>query len=171
MRKHSMISAALMVMLGSSSLFARGPAAAPLAELGEPQAVLQAPGQPVAPELPAPAAQPVPLATPPLPEGAMPGPSLGDPPRGELFPKVAYRWVRKIAPCSVPMVVSVKDPCASKDACCPAKCVNVEICVPKCPEPPKVITNKSGCKTCYDFGKYRVEVVSRGGAVVVSYHN
>jgi hypothetical protein len=89
-----------------------------------------------------------------------------------LFTKVKVRDPRRIACNSVPMVVTVKDPCACKDVCntCGPKCVNVLVCVPGCTEcPPKVTCKRDGAFVRYDFGKYRVEVRSRKGFVEIDY--
>lgn len=93
---------------------------------------------------------------------------------GPVYQNVRYRAVRNIAPCAVPMIVSVQDPCYCADpcnACAGPKCVNVEICVPQCPCPPKVCTSKCGTQTTYDFGKYAVNITSRKGVVTVSYRD
>jgi hypothetical protein len=88
-----------------------------------------------------------------------------------LYHCVKYRDERKIAPCAVPMIVMVKDPCAKRcDPCEPPKCVAVQICVPPCSTcPPKVVCRRGGEYVKYDFGKYRVEIRSRNGVVRVDY--
>jgi hypothetical protein len=90
-----------------------------------------------------------------------------------LYHRVKYRDQRKIAPCAVPMIVMVKDPCAKCDPCnpcAPAACVAVQICVPPCSTcPPKVCCKRGGEYVSYDFGKYRVEIRSRNGVVKVDY--
>jgi hypothetical protein len=90
-----------------------------------------------------------------------------------LFQCVKYKDQRKIAPCAVPMIVMVKDPCAKCDPCnpcAPAACVAVQICVPPCSTcPPKVCCKRGGEYVSYDFGKYRVEIRSRNGVVKVDY--
>ena len=88
-----------------------------------------------------------------------------------LFPCVKYRDVRNIAPCAVPVVVQVPDPCACRDRCnpcAPRPCVNVQICVPQngCPT---VCVTRHGNKTRFDYGKYAVDVVSINGKIVVDY--
>lgn len=107
-------------------------------------------------------AQPVPTAMQPVPfQEAAP-----------LFTNVKIRDPRRIACNSVPMVVTVKDPCACKDVCntCGPKCVNVLVCVPGCTEcPPKVTCKRDGAYVRYDFGKYRVEVRSKKGVVEIDY--
>ena len=84
---------------------------------------------------------------------------------------VKYKDKCKIAPCAVPMIVVVKDPCAKRcDPCAPPQCVAVEICVPPCSAcPPKVTCRRNGEYVKYDFGKYRVEIRSRNGVVRVDY--
>jgi len=88
-----------------------------------------------------------------------------------LFDCVKYKDRRNIAPCAVPMIVSVPDPCACRSACdcsCGPQCVYVEICVPPC-DCPCVKWKRCGEKLVYDFGKYEVEITSRKGVVVVDY--
>jgi len=102
-----------------------------------------------------------------------------------LFACVKVRDEKKIACKSVPMIVSVKDPCAEQDKCkclfkclckCPCertppKCVNVQICVPACSEcPPKVTCRKDGGYVKYDFGTSSVVVRSKKGFVEVDYN-
>jgi len=90
-----------------------------------------------------------------------------------LYHCVKYKDQRKIAPCAVPMIVMVKDPCAKCDPCNPCaapQCVAVQICVPPCSTcPPKVCCKRGGEYVSYDFGKYRVEIRSRNGVVKVDY--
>lgn len=90
-----------------------------------------------------------------------------------LYSCVKYKDQRKIAPCAVPMIVMVKDPCAKCDPCNPcasAPCVAVQICVPPCSTcPPKVCCKRGGEYVSYDFGKYRVEIRSKNGVVKVDY--
>jgi len=90
-----------------------------------------------------------------------------------LYHCVKYKDQRKIAPCAVPMIVMVKDPCAKCDQCnpcAPAACVAVQICVPPCSTcPPKVCCKRGGEYVSYDFGKYRVEIRSKNGVVKVDY--
>lgn len=92
-----------------------------------------------------------------------------------LYPRVRYKDEKNIAPCAVPQVVMVKDPCPPAcDPCnrCapPVQCVAVQICVPPCsPCPPKVTCRRGGEYVKYDFGKYRVEIRSKKGCVTVDY--
>lgn len=87
-----------------------------------------------------------------------------------MFDCVKVRDPRKIAPCAVPIIVAVPDPCTPADRCncTPRPCVYVEICVPNtgCP---KVCVTRCGNKTRYDYGKYAVEIISRNGKVIVDY--
>jgi len=86
-----------------------------------------------------------------------------------LFECVKYKDQRNIAPCAVPMIVSVPDPCASPcDCACGPRCVYVKICVPPC-GCAEVKYKRHGEKLVYDFGKYEVEITSRKGVVVVDY--
>ena len=86
----------------------------------------------------------------------------------EIYQNVKYRGQRNIAPCAVPTVIQVPDPC-NKDACCKT-CVNVQVCVPPC-EPHKVKVTRDGNKVHYDYGKYAVTVRSIGNHVVVHYED
>jgi hypothetical protein len=90
-----------------------------------------------------------------------------------LFECVRYKDECNIAPCAVPQIVTVKDPCDVCDPCNPCaapKCVAVQICVPPCsPCPPKITCKRGGEYVKYDFGKYRVEITSRKGKVTVDY--
>lgn len=79
-----------------------------------------------------------------------------------LYCNVRYKDQRNIAPCAVPTIVQVPDPC---DPCC---CVSVQICVPPC-ECPCVKVSKCGRKVSYDYGKYQVEITSARGRVTVDY--
>ena len=113
-----------------------------------------------APQSMEPGAQPIPAA-----QSAIP-----------LYHCVKYRDERNIAPCAIPQIVMVKDPCPPPcdpcNACAtpPVQCVAVEICVPACSTcPPKVTCKRDGAYVKYDFGKYRVEIRSRKGVVTVDY--
>lgn len=79
-----------------------------------------------------------------------------------------------IAPCAVPLIVQVADPCASKDpcnCCAPPACVNVEICVPPC-GCPKIWCSKDGRRVHYNYGRYRIQITAkRSGYVKVDYDN
>jgi hypothetical protein len=93
-----------------------------------------------------------------------------------LYPNVRYKDERNIAPCAVPQIVTVKDPCPPACDVCnpcaapPVQCVAVQICVPPCsPCPPKITCRRGGEYVKYDFGKYRVEIRSRNGCVTVDY--
>jgi hypothetical protein len=131
-----------------------------------PSLVVQAPLQPMPDAV---YSQPVPTVTAkPVPgQAPIPVESAGIP----LAQCVKYKDKCKIAPCAVPMVVLVKDPCAKRcDPCATPACVAVEICVPPCSTcPPKVTCRRDGEYVKYDFGKYRVEIRSRNGVVKVDY--
>jgi len=93
-----------------------------------------------------------------------------------LYQHVRYRDERNIAPCAIPQIVMVKDPCpppcdpCNRCATPPVQCVAVEICVPPCSEcPPKVTCKRGGAYVKYDYGKYRVEIRSKKGVVTVDY--
>jgi hypothetical protein len=153
MKKLAGMTLAVAGMLTASVVFAaEGPAL-----------YAQAPLQPVpdavsaVPDGPAVGAEPVPVQSVAIP----------------LYHCVKYKDQRKIAPCAVPMIVMVKDPCAKCDPCnpcAPAPCVAVQICVPPCSTcPPKICCKRGGEYVSYDFGKYRVEIRSRKGVVKVDY--
>lgn len=129
------------------------------AQAGGPVLLVQE-GQPIAP-----------MAEP----GMQPLPANGN--AVTLFQCVKYKDEKNIAPCAVPMIVTVKDPCPvccdpcnRCNTCCEPKCVAVQICVPPCNAcPPRVTCKKGGEYVKYDFGKYSVEIVSRKGVVTVDY--
>lgn len=79
-----------------------------------------------------------------------------------LYTNVRVKDQRNIAPCAVPTIVQVPDPCND------CGCVNVQICVPAC-EPVCVKTSKCGKKVKYDYGDYEVEITSARGRVIVDY--
>ena len=109
-----------------------------------------------------------------------PVPEMGS---GHLFHCVKVKDAHHIAPCAVPMIVEIVDPCWKADPCnpcCKPKCVSVSICVPKpaCCDPcdrcckdngPKITCSKDGKKLRYDYGKYAVDIVSKDGAVWIDY--
>jgi len=101
------------------------------------------------------------------PVGQLPVVTMSNP---VIFSCVKYRSTRNIAPCAVPIIVQVPDPCTPRDRCCCTvrPCVNVEICVPAC-GCPNVCVTRNGNKTRYDYGKYAVNVISHNGRVVVDY--
>ncbi len=86
----------------------------------------------------------------------------------ELFQNVRYRGSRNIAPCAVPTVIQVADPCSRGDCC--KSCVNVQVCVPPC-DPATVKVTRDGHKVRYDFGKYAVVAKTVGNHVVVHYQD
>jgi hypothetical protein len=128
------------------------------------------------PPTPAPALAPTPMGTPaPMGTTVAPGgePILAQGNAIPLFNCVRYKDECNIAPCAVPQIVMVKDPCFVCDPCNPcatAGCVAVKICVPPCSTcPPNVCCRNDGEYVRYDYGKYRVEIVSRRGVVTVDY--
>jgi hypothetical protein len=124
---------------------------------------------------PIPEAQAIEPASGPMPDvGAQPIPTASS--VVPLYHNVRYKDEKNIAPCAVPQIVMVKDPCPPAcDPCnpCatpPVQCVAVQICVPPCsPCPPKITCKRDGAYVKYDFGKYRVEIRSRRGRVTVDY--
>ena len=116
-------------------------------------------------------------ATPPAPAGVAPK-AMPDPGPGKalaLFPCVKYKDLDHIAPCAVPKIVQIKDPCqrcCDPCSCCKPKCVNVKICVPKqccCSCPPKIKCSRDGRKLRLDYGKYAVDVRVKKGYIEVDY--
>ncbi len=117
---------------------------------------------------------PTALSMTPVPDGgpvAAGGPPIVMAPGLALYPRVKYHDKRHIAPCAVPMVIAVRDPCAKRDPCAtcgPPPCVLVEICVPPgCS--PKVCTKHDGAKVRYDYGRYAVNITSKHGVIWVDY--
>jgi len=163
MKKMLTACVAVMAVMAASNAYARGP----LFQLVKsPFRLAQNP------------LEPAPVLTPsPMPEatygqpGAEPVPVEGA--AIPLYHCVRYKDERNIAPCAVPMVVMVKDPCATCDPCNPCaapQCVAVQICVPPCSEcPPRVTCRRGGEYVKYDFGKYAVKITSRKGVVTVNY--
>lgn len=131
-----------------------------------------------------PVIEPIPMpgpsyVTPLQGEVVLPPAGAGYPPAGvggqpfvmpgiELYRDVKYRRVRNIAPCAVPMIVSVKDPCASRCNSCGPQCVNVEICVPP-GECPCIKSNRDGSRVTYRYDRYSVQICSLRTGVVVRY--
>ena len=100
---------------------------------------------------------------------AYPGATLGSPIVGQpvsLYSNVRYHGTRNIAPCAVPTVIQVPDPCNKRNCC--NNCVAVQVCVPPC-EPCDIKVTRSGNKVRYDYGKYSVVVKTVGDHVVVHY--
>lgn len=96
----------------------------------------------------------------------MPAPKMVTPmtvtPTLVLYSNVRVKDTKNIAPCAIPRIVQVADPCN------PGCLVNVEVCVPPCAcECVKV--SRCGTKVKLDYGKYEVEITSRRGQVVVDY--
>ena len=86
----------------------------------------------------------------------------------ELFRDVRYHGSRNIAPCAVPTIIQVSDPC-NRDRCCKT-CVSVQVCVPPC-DPQKIKVTRDGDRVRYDYGKYAVVVKTVGHHVVVHYQD
>ena len=124
---------------------------------------------------PTPAIAPTPMPAPVADAAPAPGrtPVVTSGEAVTLFQCVRYKDERNIAPCAVPQIVFVKDPCFVCDPCNPCAtpaCVAVQICVPPCsPCPPKVTCKRGGEYVKYAYGKYAVEITSRKGVVKVDY--
>jgi hypothetical protein len=137
------------------------PMAVPPGPSAGPQVYSAGPPIPSAgPPMPMPSAGPMGLAPVPADKGVL------------LYPCVKYKDKKHIAPCAVPMVVAVRDPCEKHHLLShcktPPRCVMVEICVPPCGNP-KITCKHDGAKVKYDYGKYAVKITSRHGVVVVNY--
>ena len=93
-----------------------------------------------------------------------------DNPGIELYCNVKVHRTRKMAPCSVPKIVAVPNPCYDPcDVCCPQpKCVFVQICVPPC-ACEEVCCIRNGRGTLFSYGGTAVRVLARGDRLVVTY--
>ena len=103
------------------------------------------------------------MATPdPLAGGAVP-----------LFHAVRYKDLDEMAPCAVPMIIQVPDPCACHDPCncCAPQCVSIQICVPPCGCAPRIKSNRRGDRIEYCFGEYSVDVRVKRGYIEVDYQD
>ena len=84
-----------------------------------------------------------------------------------LYDHVRVKQTRNIAPCAVPKLVAIKDPCFP----CSGNCVYVEVCVPPC-GCEEVKCSRCGDKLRLDYGKYSVDIcTTRRGLVVVDYND
>jgi hypothetical protein len=111
---------------------------------------------------------------------------------GALFPHVKYKDLNEMAPCAVPRIIAVNDPCACEDPCasckkpcgCEKSCgcektcgcvekklVYIQICVPECSCEEEVICRRDGDRVRYDFGKYAVDVRVKKGHIEVDYQD
>lgn len=175
MRKTLTACVALATLMVATGAFARGPSKSPLkSSLRNPFRFIQNTVEPTpstAPLPTAPGATALDATAPMAVPGSEPVPAAGSP--ITLYHCVRVKDECNIAPCAVPQIVMVKDPCAVCDPCnrCAApKCVAVQICVPPCSEcPPRVTCRRDGEYVSYDYGKYRVEITSRNGVVTVDY--
>lgn len=81
-----------------------------------------------------------------------------------LYTNVRVRDTKNVAPCAVPKIVQVNDPC---DNCCK---VCIEICVPPCAnETVRCFRNGNRVRFCY--GQYSVDVTTRRNDIVVNYND
>lgn len=126
--------------------------------------------------------------TPPAPAGVTPKPVPEPAANAALFPCVKYKDLDEMAPCAVPKIVQVLDPCWKPPCCDPCSCccpkpkppcVSVRICVPKqccdpcsccCPKP-EVKCSKDGKRVRFDYGKYAVDVRVKKGYIEVDYQD
>lgn len=111
----------------------------------------------VVPQQPMPVVQEVHKPLPPIPMQVTYPPQVIP-----LYPNVKVRTPNRKDPCSVTQIIQVPNPCAGR--CDP---VYVKICVPPC-RCPYMTVGRFG-RITYDFGKYRVQIASRNGLVIVDY--
>ena len=94
------------------------------------------------------------------------GPDGGVP----LYTNIKIDDPDNIAPCAVPKIVQVLDPCPRNDGCgsCGPQCVFVQIFVPpgQCE---RVSVSRNGHKVKYKYDDYQVEVESKKGYIEVDY--
>jgi len=90
----------------------------------------------------------------------------------QLFHCVKYKDHDEMAPCAVPKIIQVKDPCACNDPCncCGPKCVSIKICVPPC-ACERVKVSRNGDRIKYDYGEYEVDVRIKKGYIEVDYQD
>lgn len=90
----------------------------------------------------------------------------------ELFNCVKYKDHDEMAPCAIPKIIQVKDPCACNDPCncCGPKCVYIKICVPPC-GCERIKVRKNGDRVRYDYGDYAVDVRVKKGYIEVDYQD
>ncbi len=107
-----------------------------------------------------------------LDHDAQPVPDAGAGEAIELFHCVKYKDLDEMAPCAVPKIIQVKDPCACDDPCncCGPKCVYIKICVPPC-GCERVRVRHGGDRVRYDYGEYAVDVRVKKGYIEVDYQD
>lgn len=107
-----------------------------------------------------------------------------------LFEHVKYKDLHEMAPCAVPRIIAVNDPCDEPCDCCEKSCgckkscgcektccacekkvVFIQICVPECSCEEEVICRRDGDRVRYDFGKYAVDVRVKKGHIEVDYQD
>lgn len=89
-----------------------------------------------------------------------------------LFHNVKYKDLDEMAPCAVPKIITVKDPCACHHPChcCGPKCVQIQICVPPC-ACEEFKSRRNGDRVRYDYGEYAVDVRVKDGYIEVDYQD
>ncbi|MDA1013859.1 MAG: hypothetical protein O3A00_05320 [Planctomycetota bacterium] len=95
-----------------------------------------------------------------------------------LFNCVKYTDVHEMAPCAVPKIIMIKDPCWKPckkrcgccDSCSPPPCVAIKICVPPC-GCERITCRRDGDRVRYDYGKYAVDVRVKDGYIEVDYQD
>lgn len=173
--------AVTLSVLACATAFAQGPRlrGPELAPVVGKSIVLNVDGRrPTLEPIPAPGVEPYASVEEPytIVEGSADGEAIPMPmPAGdcELFPCVKYRGERRIAPCAVPMIVSVRAPknCDDPCDCYPRGCVNVKICVPPCSCCPEIKIKRQGDRVKYCFGDYAVVITSKRNSIIVDYRN
>ena len=88
--------------------------------------------------------------------------------RGTLFSRVKYTDLHEKAPCAVPKIITVKNPCPDDGYGPPTVCI--EICIPTC-GCEEVTCRRFGNRIRYDYGKYAVDVRIKRGYIQVDYQD
>lgn len=87
-----------------------------------------------------------------------------------LYTNVRYKDLHEMAPCAVPKIIAVKDPCANPNNCCGPQCVYIQICVPSC-GCELISCRRNGDRIRYDYGKYAVDVRIKRNHIEVDYQD
>jgi len=123
--------------------------------------------------LPAPAYQEPAVPPAPAAEGTTPDTAYMPVPEAQpiqLYQCVKYKDLDEMAPCAVPKIIAVQDPCPNPCSCCGPQCVYIQICVPAC-GCEQVSSRKHGTRVRYDYGKYAVDVRVKNGYIEVDYQD
>lgn len=85
-----------------------------------------------------------------------------------LYTNVKYKDLDEMAPCAVPKIIAVKDPC--DDGCCGPKCVYIQICIPSC-GCELISCKRNGDRIRYDYGEFAVDVRVKRNHIEVDYQD